>query len=146
MGINEESAARTAWGIADRRLRLSWTRARVMNLGKLAGILSDADLLDNAREIWAEYIDSRTVAELVNRDPEPVMVGEQASVLASLAGYLPEDELVDLAAKTWGSRELEVHADDLTHVSWSPWDRLLTITRTGMFDQVRLYTDAVKAR
>lgn len=146
MGINEESAARTAWASVDRELRVSWTRARVRNLGTLASRLSDADLLDNVREIWAEYIDSRTVAELVNRDPEPVMVGEQASVLASLAPYLPEDELVDLAATTWGSRELEVHADDLTHVSWSPWDRLLTITRTGMFDEIRLYTDAVKTR
>lgn len=125
-----ETAAKTAWDTVDDALRHGWTRSRMMNLSKLAGILRGNDRIDAARGIWLEYIDGRTAVDryAANRpDIDPADLRQQAHVLADLAPYLPEAQVVDFAARAWGSHEFDMHVTDQIHVAWSPFDRALTL-------------------
>lgn len=138
-----EKAALTAWERTDDAQRHMWTRMRLLNLSKLAGIMRENDRIDAARGIWLEYIDGRdAVGRFARNRPEidPDDLRQMAAVLADVAAYLPEDHVVDFAARTFATHEFEVHVTEQLHVGWSPFDRALTIIRG---DVVAILTDGV---
>lgn len=127
-----EKAALTAWNRVDDAMRHGWTRQRLMILSKLAGALRTNDRIDAARGVWLDYIDGRTAVDraAANKfDIDPDDLRQQAGVLAELAAHLPEAHIVDFAARAWGAHEFDAHVTDQLHVSWSPFDRALTIMR-----------------
>lgn len=127
-----ERAALGAWNIVDNALRFGWTRSRLMNLSNLSGLMRGNDRIDAARAIWLEFIDGQTAVDRYARNRleiEPIDLHRQAEILAEIAAYLPEADVIDFASRAWATHEFEVHVTEQLHVGWSPFDRALTIMR-----------------